>query len=514
MKILSNKYFLISSAFLIFSLFWMKSFIILDPDFGWRLRAGEIYANKGIPGTDIFTYTMPSFPWVDHAWLQSLFFYFLYKTIGKAGLAILMATISYLALMASLGTFSFNFSKFFGVKSNLSDPFRIPLIFPFWLGASILISSLGIRVQVLSWLMLAVLLNIVFNEKRWLKFRKFSPFYFLAWANLHGGFVSGLSAWMIILVARLIRLKRINFTDVTLFSLSIFATLINPYGIGVWREVYSSVSDWSLRFSISEWMPSIFMFDLSMAALFTLSVGLLIRYRSKFLLEEKLLFFAFLFQAIVSRRHLPLWLIITLPIVMKSIELIYKEAETFKNGKDRFMLVYKASLFGTILIFALQSAIALWGAAYIREGIFYPKQGVAYLSENLPNGNIFSDYNWGGYLIWKLPERKVFVDGRMPSWNWDGPSGEEDYSFKVYRDIISGETEYKKYFEKYNIDIVFLPKRGEKGLYQILQKKLDNLLVGFGKEKDKEFDFLKALNEDGWQKVYEDEISVLYKGTS
>ena len=26
---------------------------------------------------------------------------------------------------------------------------------------------------------------------------------------------------------------------------------------------------------------------------------------------------------------------------------------------------------------------------------------------------MFNDYNWGGYLIWRLfPERKVFIDGR------------------------------------------------------------------------------------------------------
>ena len=27
-------------------------------------------------------------------------------------------------------------------------------------------------------------------------------------------------------------------------------------------------------------------------------------------------------------------------------------------------------------------------------------------------GRSFSEYSWGGYLVWHLPEDKVFVDGR------------------------------------------------------------------------------------------------------
>jgi len=43
-------------------------------------------------------------------------------------------------------------------------------------------------------------------------------------------------------------------------------------------------------------------------------------------------------------------------------------------------------------------------------------------------GDMFNEYDWGGYLIWKLPEYKTFVDGRMPSWRDDtGYSAFEEY---------------------------------------------------------------------------------------
>ena len=28
-------------------------------------------------------------------------------------------------------------------------------------------------------------------------------------------------------------------------------------------------------------------------------------------------------------------------------------------------------------------------------------------------GNLLNEYDWGGYLIWRVPERPVFIDGRL-----------------------------------------------------------------------------------------------------
>lgn len=47
----------------------------------------------------------------------------------------------------------------------------------------------------------------------------------------------------------------------------------------------------------------------------------------------------------------------------------------------------------------------------------YPCQAIKMLEGK--TGNIFNTYEWGGYLIWKLPKMKVFVDGRMPAWKDD-----------------------------------------------------------------------------------------------
>ncbi len=43
----------------------------------------------------------------------------------------------------------------------------------------------------------------------------------------------------------------------------------------------------------------------------------------------------------------------------------------------------------------------------------FPVQSSEFISSHKLAGNMYNDYKWGGYLIWKLgPERKVFIDGR------------------------------------------------------------------------------------------------------
>jgi len=57
---------------IVFIVFWFKGILFLDPDFGWRLVGGGVFAQNGLPQKDIFSYTMPTFAWVDHAWSQSI----------------------------------------------------------------------------------------------------------------------------------------------------------------------------------------------------------------------------------------------------------------------------------------------------------------------------------------------------------------------------------------------------------------------------------------------------------
>jgi hypothetical protein len=42
----------------------------------------------------------------------------------------------------------------------------------------------------------------------------------------------------------------------------------------------------------------------------------------------------------------------------------------------------------------------------------FPVRAVEYLHQHPVAGPMYNAYNYGGYLIWALPEQKVFIDGR------------------------------------------------------------------------------------------------------
>jgi hypothetical protein len=49
-----------------------------------------------------------------------------------------------------------------------------------------------------------------------------------------------------------------------------------------------------------------------------------------------------------------------------------------------------------------------------------PVKGLNFVRRSGLSGRMLSDYNYGGYLIWAAPERKVFADGRGDVTNGPG----------------------------------------------------------------------------------------------
>src|SRR3989344_2050989 len=193
---------------IVFIVFWIKGIFFLDPDFGWRLVSGKIYATSGIPKIDTFSYTMPTFPWVDHAWSQSYIMSLLFTKIGNIGTAFL-------------------FNKFFTLSTDKIGCFAS---FPFWLGASILLTFSGIRAQLISWLMIALLYFLFFKNNLYQKYRFLLPAFFLLWANLHGRFLSGLITLGLYVFLKSVKEKRVLISDFALTTICALLTLVNPYG--------------------------------------------------------------------------------------------------------------------------------------------------------------------------------------------------------------------------------------------------------------------------------------------
>lgn len=584
---------------LVLILFWVKGIFFLDPDFGWHLKVGEIIQKTGIPKTDPFSYTMPSYHFVDHEWFTDVFLSKFHPLIGQIGFSFIFAIFAVLAIIIQVPS----------SQRKLS-------IIPVLLALMSILGPSGIRPQVITWFFFSLLVLIVLNKEIWNKYKWFLPFIFFIWANLHGGFAIGIATIIIVVLLKAVqhliifkkknskhktlnpkqfqnsniqKAKKILYfvfwlfrfvwdlgfriwnlrlgileqfkNDICILLLSIIATLINPYGINLWKEILLSVSDGSLRWSISEWMPSIFVLDFALWVYFSFSIVMVLRYRKKLSFLELILYFGSLLTGLSSIRNMPFWLIVSLPMTIKAIHWFYDEAKSKKDGILRFNKAYKVFLVIVFMLSILQAVISIEASKSLNENSFYPKKAVEFLKTHESKGQLYSQYGWGGYLIWKYPSKKVFIDGRMPSWRRDCHSGgstinsvilegspdmsgrpigsqrdsieafslsrmtnnliqndgtckgESDYAFRDYMDISNGKLEFKKIADKYNIDTVLLPppqKESKKGFIDKLENRLEKLFERPDGRK-KYPDLFIQLKKEGWKEIYKDKVSVIYR---
>jgi hypothetical protein len=209
--------------------------------------------------------------------------------------------------------------------------------------------------------------------------------------------------------------------------------------------------------------------------------------------EEKILYLVLLSQAVSSTRHVPLWTLTTAFLLSSHIKskLLRINIETVAKKRLKKAIGFY-SLFISLLMF-VSIFQGLYRAVLFSEKNFYPVGALKFLKNHEIKGNLFNYYGWGGYLDWKLPERKVFIDGRMPSWRVGQEAlGESGYAFGDYIDVFKAET-YKSIFEKYNINFVIIPKSS------------------FGKEDHNLLLLTEKLEKDDWRPVFTDEITLLYE---
>jgi hypothetical protein len=190
-------------------------------------------------------------------------------------------------------------------------------------------------------------------------------------------------------------------------------------------------------------------------------------------------------MSVVSLRYSPLFAIASVPIVAKGFLQLKIEASKIHLANRRFQMV-QHSLHGLfILLFIVESMVSLHQYSRYQTQIYYPAKAVEYLTQHPEDGNLFSTYNWGGYLDWKYPQKKVFIDGRMDSWVQNRPNNNDTRSaFQSYLSIIMSSGDYEL-MRKFNINTILWSK----------------------KEPNP---FISSLLEHNWKIAYEDDISVVY----
>lgn len=479
---------------------------LVEPDFGWHLRNGLDLVRHGwrMPATDPYSHSMPDWPWVNHAWLTDGLLGLLYQGLGVAGA---LGVIVFFAAV-TMGAF-----LLMAARSPGALHYRLAAVAgALWVA----LPFLGARTQLVTLLGLAVLARLLARYQTgqasslWL-----IPPLFLLWANLHGGFTAGLFLLLLWLAGSIVlrlaadrrpgkgwpdRLDepiltwpRIGHLAVVLL-LAALATLANPYGWRLHGEILASLSDRLMIETLEEWHPV----SLSrragvvyLAYLGLLAAAMLAWYRR----IEPLRWTVLLVFLILSLRHwrnLLLFLLFSVPLWADLLAEAGRRLSGWLRGRLPDLAAGKGGLLaGTV---ALACLLLLLGGEHLdhvaQAGLSpethfrqteYPIEAVQWIRAHRAQlgDKLYNDYGYGGFLLWWLPQEKIFIDGRMPAWRIG-----DRWVFRDYIALTAGNPPELDVLQKYGVDWAIVGQNTP----------LDQALAG----------------EAGWHAVYEDAKVTVY----
>lgn len=513
---------------------WLNSTSYLDNDLGWHLRVGEeIWHTKQVPHYEQYVYPLEGRTWADHEWLTNLAMYLVFSYANYNALTFSFIVI--IALTLLLITWWLKNEKF--LKSTTNQWLYIGFL---WFGLYSSLPHLGIRVQEITLLCFTILLILLhyFHKTNNKKILYFLPPLIYLWSNLHGGFMIAfliLGLWVAVhSTGKILQRYKTPYIDyqklatipqiksvIIITIISLLSTLFTPYGIGL----YSFLSDYTNTHyltSIVEWLPlhyypimynQIFYSCLIISAVIITVLSTFFKFKNQqnkvitINLWEITLVTLFFILAFKSRRHFPLFFIVSLPFILNFIQ------QNLQLSK-RYL---KTTILPTIFYIAL-------GIHLINVNIIYYKnirwniqpfsnsspycatfacKAINYLktNEGYQHLTIFNDYNLGGYLTYVWKEKQLFIDGRIPLHPINNQTLLEEYQ-DFYDPLKTAQQ-----LDRYEIQLVLLQKDRE-----IKLNWLEKNFLGW-KEEDfnQENHLVKYLNANhNWKIVFEDENSVIY----
>ncbi|MFN8195641.1 MAG: hypothetical protein U0R80_15320 [Nocardioidaceae bacterium] len=447
----------VATTLLLSLVFALASRLPTDTDVWWHLRAGEQIVHHGFIRTDSFSFTMAGKTWVDHSWGAEALLFGLWQLAGRWGLALFTATL------ATLGMWLVHRA------SSGSLLVRGPALL---LGAAAAAIFWTPRPQMLTFALTALLLWLLHVHKRegrdllwWV------PPMMAVWANLHAGFAIGFVLLLGSLAGEVLgHLLDRKGTDVVpwpgvrrlalVTAVSVGTVCLNPYGWRILAVPFQTLGIGALRDYVFEWQPpdlhepSTWPFALLVLALLVvLALG-----RRRLDWTDLVLAGGTAYLAFTATRNIAVFAVVATAIVARHLAGLAEDRgwpEVSREPVAGRRAIVHAALVGVVVLGAGAKLVAELerpdaGAALRRT---LPVGAADFLERTDPPGRMFNSYNWGGYLMWRLPDRAVFVDGRTDLYG-------DDFVVHDFLDTAEARPGWQQTLDRWDIDLVVIERDG------------------------------------------------------
>lgn len=445
---------------------------INDPDIWWHLRNAEyLVQHHHVPDRDLYSFTVPGYPWINHEWLSEVPYYFAWRAFGIVGVKSLSLLLIWVILVELLY-----------LSSRESGNFKAAVAACCFAGFLSSV-SFGPRTILFGYVYLVSLLIVLQRLRQkgtaplWVL-----PLLFCLWANTHGSWLIGLIIFSIVIGAGLVKgswglidakpwsTSQIRKLAIS-WGLSVAALFVNPFGARLVTYPLDLAFRQKLNIAhVAEWVSVDFHTlrgKMVLGLIVVLLLTALVR-RSRWTLTESLVLLFALYSGLTYIRFLVLLAIIAAPVIAKALDFF-----------PPYRLELETPIVNAVVVIAMLCAMVhYWPkAAELQRSVDddYPTQVLPYLKVHPPAGPMLNFYLWGGYLGWNNNDVKVFIDSRVDIFEYTGV-------LQDYLNLLSLQNP-EAILDKYHIQSVLFPR--EEPLTHVLQM------------------------DPRWRTTYSDELSVL-----
>lgn len=388
-----------------------------DPDYGWHLRTGEwIVAHRAIPDLELFSSNSGGGRWVAYSWAYDVLVCGLRGAFGSFAPAVLAVATS-IAIAHVLFVLLRLLCGRAALAAGLAGAGMVAMG-PMLYGRSTMFTILFAALE-----LLCLYRALFLGQRRALLF---VPLVIALWANVHVQFVHGLFLYACFLAQAVLERRLVGWI-VAVGAACLAATLANPYGIRIYEPlvVYLQQTPLIYRYiqelqppdfaTIDSWMT----LAIALFAVFAVLRAPRAMFRRGFLL---LAFAVACFVAFRSARDAWFVVLTGLPILAWALARREEPAET--SGSPLAIAAGTAAIVALAAV-GLRVTRASLAANLARS---FPVGAAEFVESRQLAGPMYNHYDWGGYLMWRLPERKVSIDGRT----WVHPTEYIERSNRVW----------------------------------------------------------------------------------
>lgn len=425
-----------------------------DGDLPRHLATGRLILETGhVPLTEPFVYPYLGEPYVPHEWLFGVICFIIYRYLGLTGI-----------VLGSAFVIAATFTILYNHLSKKTELFLPVFLLVIW-GA--LASSLHwiTRPHLFSMLFLAIWL-VWMDQLRSggrLRLWKFLIL-MLLWCNLHAEFIMGILVTFAFVIGWFLetRIKSptanpgIGKRMLIVLAASLPVTLINPAGYLPWMRVFKYLGNDYLMSAINETNSPNFQSPefLVLLALIVFSIILLARNTRKVSWVDSLLLAGATMLTLTSARSVHLYGVIApfclagALLDLQSIPLI-ERVEGILNRVERQLRGY----FAAALVLLISLSVVILGrmsSFYQFDPSIFPVQATEWSKDHPQTGNVFNDFDWGGYLVfYGKPGQLVFLDSMSDH------SGELT---RAYEQAITPVGDWQLIFNQYQVQWAIIPR--------------------------------------------------------